>query len=137
MQRGKGEKMKRLLTPILLLVLALSLAGCGTFMSFQIGEANRIHIRSEAAGLEAEVSDPASIQRLTEEVNALQFEQTAPADGQDAYVYQLTWFDAEENPIAEITITEENGHQIRHDGFYYKVAADQNIDTDLIETMLE
>ena len=58
------------------------------------------------------------------------------ADGKVGYAYMLTWFDTEDNQIARITITDENGYQISHDGYYYKVGADLCIDTELIAAML-
>lgn len=58
-------------------------------------------------------------------------------DGKVGYAYMLTWFDTKDNQIARITITEKNGYQISHDGYYYKVGADRSVDTSLIDEMLD
>ena len=48
----------------------------------------------------------------------------------------LKWFDADDKQIASITITDVNGYQISHDGYFYKVGADLCIDTSMINDLL-
>ena len=129
--------MKKYIALVLALVCVLGLAGCSDKnMTFDIGTANKINIKSGLTGDEVNIADNEFIQSITENINSLRFEKTSTTDGKVGYAYMLTWFDTDDNQIARITITDENGYQISHDGYYYKVGADLNIDTALIDEML-
>lgn len=129
--------MKKFIALALALVCVLGLVSCSDKnMTFDIGGASKINIKDGLTGDEANIVDNEFIQNITENINSLRFEKTSATDGKVGYVYMLTWFDAEDNQIAKITITEENGYQISHDGYYYKVGADLCIDTALIGEML-
>ena len=74
---------------------------------------------------------------LTNNVNSLKYEKTAEAAEKDfKYVYRLTWYDKRDYQIAQVYITEEDGHQIVHDGYYYEVSNNENIDTSIIDLWL-
>ena len=105
-------------------------------MTFDIGEAAKINIKSGLTGEETNIADNEFIKDITENINSLRFEKTSSTDGKVGYAYMLTWYDADGAEIADITITDENGYQISHDGYYYKVGADLNIDIELIDEML-
>ena len=105
-------------------------------MTFDIGEAAKINIKSGLTGEEINIADNEFIKDITENINSLRFEKTSSTDGKVGYAYMLTWYDADGAEIADITITDENGYQISHDGYYYKVGADLNIDIELIDEML-
>ena len=105
-------------------------------MTFDIGTANNINIKSGLTGDEVNIADNEWIQSITEDINSLRFERTSATNGKVGYAYMLTWFDTEDNQIARIIITDENGYQISYDGYYYKVGADLCIDTELIGEML-
>ena len=129
--------MKRLIALVLALVCVSGLVGCSDKnMTFDIGSATKINIKSGLTGEEANIADNEFIQIITENINSLRFEKTSATDGKVGYAYMLTWFDTEDNQIARITITDENGYQISHDGYYYKVGADLCIDTELIGEIL-
>lgn len=129
--------MKKLIALVLALAGVLGLAGCSDkYMTFDIGEASTINIKSGITGDEVIIDDDVFIRSITENINSLRFEKTSSDEGQAGYVYRLTWLDTENKPIACVTITEGNGYQIRHDGYYYKVGADLNIDTEQIAKML-
>ena len=122
---------------VLALVCVLGLVGCSDKnITFDIGTANKINIKSGLTGDEVNIADNEFIQSITENINSLRFEKTSKVNEKVGYAYMLTWFDTEDNQIARITITEENGYQISHDGYYYKVGADLSIDTELIDEML-
>ena len=127
--------MKKLVVFVMILVCLMSLFSCST-MTLDIGEASKINIKIGLTGDEVTITDKTFIQNITEDINALRFEKTSVSDGKGDYVYLLTWIDTDNHQIAAITITEENGHQISHDGYYYKVGADLNIDTALIDEIL-
>ena len=129
--------MKKYIALFLALVCVLGLAGCSDKnMTFDIGTANKINIKSGLTGDEVNIADNEFIQSITENINSLRFEKTSKVNGKVGYAYMLTWFDTEDNQIARITITEENGYQISHDGYYYKVGADLCIDITLINELL-
>ena len=135
--REEGDCMKKFIALALALVCVLGLVSCSDKnMTFDIGEASKINIKNGLTGDEVNIVDTEFIQNITENINSLRFEKTSATDGKVGYVYMLTWFDTEDNQIAKITITEENGYQISHDGYYYKVGADLCIDTALIDEIL-
>ena len=126
--------MKRWITWLLALIYVLGLSACSNQnLTFEIADASALRIQSGLTNEEVTVTDDASIRKITDDICTLRFEKTASADGSDAYIYLLTWLDAAGKQIAGITITEENGYQIRHDGNYYKVGADLCIDIGLID----
>ena len=106
--------MKKYIALVLALVCVLGLAGCSDKnMTFDIGTANKINIKSGLTGDEVNIADNEFIQSITENINSLRFEKTSKVNGKVGYAYMLTWFDTEDNQIARITITEENGYQIK------------------------
>lgn len=134
--------MKKLILFVLALVCVLGLAGCSGNMAFDgmalhIGEAAKITIKTDPAGREVNIADREFIQSITANINSLSFEKSTAVDGKADYAYMLTWFDAKNNQIMSITITEENGHQIIYNGHHYRVSADLAIDTELIQKMLD
>lgn len=129
--------MKRGIALILALVCMLGLMGCsGKYITFDIGAASEINIKSGLTGDEVIIADSEFIQEITGNINSLRFEKTSATDGEVSYVYTLTWFDTEDKQIAKVTITEENGHQINSNGYYYKVGSDLSINVELIAEML-
>lgn len=129
--------MNKLIALVLSLFCVLGLVGCSDKnMTFDVGTSNKINIKSGLTGDEVDIADNEFILNITENINSLRFEKTSATDGKVGYAYMLTWFDTEDNQIARITITDENGYQISHDGYYYKVGADLCIDTELIAKML-
>lgn len=130
--------MKKLILLLFAMVCILGLIGCSNKnMTFNIGQASMLNIKSALTGDEVNVASNELIQGITENINSLRFEKTSATDGNNDYAYELTWFEQKGNQIAKITITEENGYQISHEGYYYKVGADQSIDIALIDEMLD
>ena len=125
-----------LLLALVCVIGFLSIGCAAGNMTFNIGKASKINIKSGLAGDEANIVDAEKIQQITEDINALRFEKTSKVNGKVGYVYMLTWFDKEGNQVERITITDANGYQISHDGYYYKVGADLCIDITLINELL-
>ena len=125
-----------LLLALVCVIGFLSIGRAAGNMTFNIGKAIKINIKSGLAGDEANIVDAEKIQQITEDINALRFEKTSKVNGKVGYVYMLTWFDKEGNQVERITITDANGYQISHDGYYYKVGADLCIDITLINELL-
>ena len=129
--------MKKFIAFALVLACVIGLVGCtGRNTTFNIGKASKINIKSGLTGDEANIVVAEKIQQITEDINALRFEKTSKVNGKVGYVYMLTWFDKEGNQVERITITDANGYQISHDGYYYKVGADLCIDITLINELL-
>lgn len=123
--------MKKITALILALVCMLSLSGCSDRKAkLDIGEANSIYVESPLG--KAYITDHSAILRITESINSLEFERTSVIDDEDEYVYLLKWLDSDNNEIEGIAITEENGHQISYNGYYYKMSADLCVDIELI-----
>lgn len=129
--------MKKLIAIALILVCILGLISCSSKnMKFDIEEANKISIKSGLTGDEVNVTDRETIGDITQNINSLRFEKTSASDEKVGYAYMLKWFDADDKQIASITITDVNGYQISHDGYFYKVGADLCIDTSMINDLL-
>lgn len=122
---------------IMVAIVALVINYFATYnMTFDIGTAAKINIKSGLTGEEVNIADNEFIKDITENINSLRFEKTSSTDGKVGYAYMLKWYDADGAEIADITITDENGYQISHDGYYYKVGADLNINIELIDEMV-
>ena len=129
--------MKKIITIVFAILCVMSIVGCSNKnMTFDIGEAAKINIKSGLTGAEVNIADNEFIKGLTENINSLSFKKTSTTDENVGYAYMLTWYNADDTEIAAVTITDENGYQISHDGYYYKVDADLNIDIELIDEML-
>jgi len=129
---------KKIAAIVICLVLALSLVACSDKnLTFDIGVASRVHIKSGLTGDEVNITDSELIKSITADINSLTFIKTSSSEGEVGYAYMLTWFDAADKQIAQITITEENGYQISYEGNYYKVGADLNINIELFDKMLK
>ncbi len=126
--------MKKYIAMVLSLICVLGLTGCiGKSVRYDIGQASTIIIKSGLTSEEVRISDSELISKITEDINSLRFEKTAESNDEMNYIYMLTWLDEKSNVIETVTVTSENGYQIRHNGYYYKVCADLCIDTSLIE----
>lgn len=120
----KGGRYEKIRYAILALVCVLGLVGCSSqTMTFDIGEASGINIRSGLTGDEIIVVDDKFVKDVTPNINSLTFEKMGKVDGA-GYASILLWMDETDNKVASITITEENGYQISHNRKYYKVGAD-------------
>ena len=129
--------MKKVIAIVLAVLCVMAAAGCSSKnMTFNIGAASKIKIKSGLTGDEINIADDGFIKDITGNINSLRFEKTSSTDGKVGYAYMLTWYDADNTQIACVTITDENGYQISHDGYYYKVGADLNIDMESIAEML-
>ena len=125
--------MKKLTAFVLIIACVFSLVSCSDKnLRFNIEAASSIVVTSGLTGDKVILADKEFIQKITENINSLSFERASPSDEDDGYIYSLTWLDKEDDPIETITITEENGYQIRRDGYYYRACADLAIDTEMI-----
>ena len=130
--------MKKLIAFVLIIACVFGLVSCSDKnLRFNIEAASSIDIKSGLTGDEVILADKEFIQKITENINSLRFEKASLSDEDGGYIFSLTWLDKEDNPIETITITEENGYQIRYDGYYYRVGADLAIDTEMIYEMLD
>lgn len=129
--------MKKIVATILTIICVLGLVGCSSKkLTFDIGDASQIKIISGLTGDEAIITDEDAIKDITQNINSLTFEKTAK-EAVPGYAYMLTWMDEEDNEVASIIITDENGYQISYDGYLYKVGADLAIDMEPIYEMLK
>ena len=108
----------------------------GRRLTFEIGDVERLTVKSGFTGDEAEVTDKDLIRSITDEINALRFVQTSGSNGKNGFAYMLTWYGADGSRIMRITVTDRDGCQISHDGSFYKVGADACIDLDRIADIL-
>ena len=101
-------------------------------MTFDIGPAREVCIKSGISDDEVTITDEEFIQEITENMNSLRFEKASATEGAAGFVYRLTWLDAAEKQIATVTITDEEGRQISAEGGYYSTDPGLSIRMDLI-----
>lgn len=53
------------------------------------------------------------------------------------YTYRIRFYNENYDELGRIFITEEKGHQISYDGYYYFVEAEQNINVDYLDELLK
>lgn len=128
--------MKRLIALVLALVCVLSLVGCSeTNMTFDIGEASKIELRSGNDGTMVEITDVEDIQYITDNINSLTFSKGESSKDYSGWSYSLKWYDSENNMMEEMVVMSE--YQIDYKDYFYKgMEADHKIDISFLDTLL-
>ena len=127
---------------LLLFVMALLLAGCsgdGFFSTrrihFHFKNAEYLQIDNGKPEYTIKITDKDALQKYMEEFESHRYVKLKGQPG-DKYCYRLVWYDSEDQVLETISIEEENGHVISHNGKSYKVALDHNIDPELFQSFL-
>ncbi len=128
--------MKRLIVLVWALVCVLSLLGCSeTNMTFDIGEASKIELRSGNDGTMVEITDVEDIQYITDNINSLTFSKGESSKDYSGWSYSLKWYDSENNMMEEMVVMSE--YQIDYKDYFYKgMEADHKIDISFLDTLL-
>lgn len=111
--------MKKMLALGLALVLSLCVVGCSEkSMTFDIGEANKIELRSGADGTMVEITNAEDIKYITDNINALTFSKGKSSKDHNGWSYSLKWYDSENVLMEEIVVMSE--YQIDYKDYFYK-----------------
>jgi len=124
--------MKKLLSFILALCFLFSMTGCSFEQQFDIDGAAVLKIMSGNTGTTVEITDSEVLDAVTENITGLSYEKKGKVES-DGWIYNLRWYSESGEELFNLSITEENGHQIVHKGHYYIVSDDLNIDMEIIE----
>ena len=82
--------MKKFVAAFLVLVLALSVAGCAEkSMKFDIGEASKIELRSGTDGTVIEITNTEDIEHITDNINAMTFSKGESSKDHSGWSYSL------------------------------------------------
>ena len=95
-----------------------------------------IEVMSGLAGGKITVNDAGSVQRVMDDIESLRYKKKGAVEEVE-YAYRIRFYNENYDELERIFITEENGHQISYDGYYYLVEADQNINIDYLEELLK
>ena len=132
--------MRRWLTWVVVLGLVLSAAGCAAkpeapeqAVTRENGLAATLRVRSGTTGETIETTDPADIAHITENLEAMTFQDQGEALA-TGWSYVLTWLDGDGNALQKITLMGD-GRTITHDGHFYK-GTDGEIDLEFLEELL-
>ena len=94
-----------------------------------------IEVMSGLTGQRIKVKDSASVQKVMNDIESLKYKKKNSVE-EVGYAYRIRFYNENDDELGRIFITEENGHQISYDGYYYLVESDQNIDVDYLEELL-
>lgn len=124
--------MKKILALVLVIALLMALAGCTNVTRMEIQEPAAIEVEKEGGGFSVKITDPKTVQRVTDIVCQLPLE-TAEAT-EDVWSYRITWLDADGETITAIAI---HGAQIAWEGQRYRLGLGVDLSklTDVLETI--
>lgn len=94
-----------------------------------------IEVMSGLTGQRIKVKDADSVQKVMDDIESLKYEKKNAVE-EVGYAYRIRFYNENDDELGRIFITEENGHQISYDGYYYLVEADQNINVNNLEELL-
>lgn len=97
---------------------------------------SHIEVMSGLTGEKITVKDASSVQRVMDDIESLRYKKKGAVE-EVGYAYRIRFYNENYDELGRIFITEENGHQISYDGYYYLVEADQNINIDYLEELLK
>ena len=97
---------------------------------------NYIEVMSGLTGQRIKVKDADSVQKVMDDIESLKYEKKKAVE-EVGYAYRIRFYNENDDELGRIFITEENGHQISYDGYYYLVEADQNINVNFLEELLK
>lgn len=127
--------MRKRIVLLLALVLAVSLTAClSAAATLDIGEADRIELRSGDSGAAVQVTDAEDIRHITDNINTLRFEKVKSGNDSSGWSYSLSWYGPDGALADEMVILNES--RINYNGdFYMSVGA--GIDTVFLDRLLE
>lgn len=94
-----------------------------------------IEVMSGLTGQRIKVKDADCVQKVMDDIESLKYEKKNAVE-EVGYAYRIRFYNENDDELGRIFITEENGHQISYDGYYYLVEADQNINVNNLEELL-
>lgn len=98
---------------------------------------NHIEVMSGLTGQKIVVKDASSVQKVMDDIKSLDYKKMKSSDGYVGYAYSIRFYNENYDELGMIYITEENGHQISYNGFFYLVEADLVINVDYLEELLK
>lgn len=146
--------MKKIIALVLTLVCVLGLAGCktqkptdqteelagaplapvGTDMDLET--VSQLEIMSGQTGQKITVKDSDNVQKVMDDIESLNYKKMDAIE-EIEFAYRIRFYNENYDELGRIFITEENGHQISYDGYYYLIENDLNIDVDYLEELLK
>jgi len=95
-----------------------------------------IEVMSGLTGQKIKVKNTNSVQKVLEDIESLEYEKNDIVEGA-GYAYRIRFYNENDDELGILYITEENGHQISYEGYYYLVEAGLNINVDYLEELLK
>ena len=97
---------------------------------------SHLEVMSGLTGQKITIKDADSVQKVMDDIESLRYEKKNAVE-EVGYTYRIRFYNENYDELGRVFITEENGHQISYDGYYYLVEADQNINVDYLEELLK
>ena len=101
-----------------------------------IESVSHLEVMSGLTGQKITIKDADSVQKVKDDIESLKYEKKNAVE-EVGYAYRIRFYNENYDELGRIFITEENGHQISYDGYYYLVEADQNINVHYLEELLK
>ena len=117
-------------------VFALSVVGCSAkSMKFEIGEADKIELRSGVDGAMVAITNTEEIKHITDNINALTFSRGESSKNHSGWSYSLKWYDSDHTLMEELVVM--SGDQIDYNGYFYReTEVDKEIDLACFDRLL-
>ncbi len=97
---------------------------------------SHIEVMSGLTGQKITVKDSDSVQKVMDDIESLTYKKMDTVE-EIEFAYRIRFYNENYDELGRIFITEENGHQISYDGYYYLIEADLNINVDYLEELLK
>ena len=97
---------------------------------------SHLEVISGLTGQKITIKDADSMQKVMDDIESLRYEKKKAVE-EVGYAYRIRFYNENYDELGRVFITEENGHQISYDGYYYLVEVDKNINVDYLEELLK
>lgn len=124
---------------ILAAVLAVVLfSGCSQATNSSIKSAARLNLQSGQTGKAVNITDAATIKKVTDNMNQVTFRKGNKTDDVMGWGYRLRWFDKDGKSIMGSTtdITVQDANLVKYGGYYYSTDSGK-LDTALYDQLLK
>lgn len=98
---------------------------------------SHIEILSGLTGQRITIKDIDIVHKVVGDILSLDYEKKGSAEGYDGYSYFMRFYNENYDELGTLYITEENGHQISYNGYFYLVEDDLNVNVDYLEELLK
>lgn len=124
--------MKKLITFVLIMIVLVGCEQQKELKTFELENVHKIVVLS-VDGQQIEITDTDNVQKLTENISAIQFEKAESSKDSNGFGPIVQWYDANDNMIEVISIMGDES--IIYNNFFW-TAKDGSIDRTLLDELM-